>query len=93
MTTPAFRRERRVDAVEQRQIDERDDEVASRLDELDDVPSRAIACDARMPSDDSCPIRRFDECRRGRLALQARRQVGEQLEIVEDLLRAAENVS
>ena len=45
-----------------------------------------------------CPSRRqlcqqrFDKCRLGRLALQPRRQVGEQLEIVESLLGAAENL-
>ena len=56
------------------------------------VPSREIVCDARMPSDDSCPIRRFESAvaagSRSRRAVRS----GEQLEIVEDLLGAAENV-
>ena len=93
MTTPAFRRERGVHAVEQRQIEDRDDEVASRLDELHDgaEPSDRMRCahTFRRKLRDQ-PLR---QRRLRRLALQPRRQCGKQLEIVERLLGAAENVS
>ena len=50
MTAPAFRGERDVHAVEQRQIQDRDDELRRDSMNCTTVPSRAIASDARMPS-------------------------------------------